>query len=43
MDIEDFSLEDLKDETLKCVDELFNRGWKINQVIEWITNGRRKQ
>jgi len=42
MDIEDFDLEDLKDELLKVVDELFNRRFTRKWIINYIDNGSRK-
>lgn len=42
MDIEDFSLDDLKDELLKVVDELYFRKWSLEDIVKFIKEGERK-
>ena len=41
-DIEDFSYEELKDELLKVVDEMFNRGFTEKEILKHIRTGERK-
>ncbi len=43
MDIEDFGEEDLKDELLKVVDEMFNREFTKEDIFKHIETGKRKQ
>ncbi len=43
MDIEDFSYEEIKDELLKIVDEMFNRGFTEKEIFKHIQKGERKQ
>ena len=41
MDIENFTDDELKDELLKVVDEMFNRGIKKQWIFNFIENGKR--
>ena len=43
MDIENFSNEEIKDELLKIVDEMFNKGFTEEEILKHITTGERKQ
>jgi succinate dehydrogenase flavin-adding protein (antitoxin of CptAB toxin-antitoxin module) len=40
-DIEDFNLDELKDELLKVYDELLNRGFSQEDLFKWIQEGKR--
>jgi len=42
MDIENFSYEELKNELLKVVDEMFNRGFTETEIFKHIQTGERK-
>jgi len=41
MDIEEFRDEGIKDELLKVVDEMLNRGFTKKEINEHIENGKR--
>ena len=43
MDIEDFGYEEIKDELLKVVDEMFSRGFTEEEIIKHIRTGERQQ
>jgi len=42
MDIENLGYEEIKDELLKVVDEMFNRGFTRKEIIKHIDTGERK-